>query len=270
MQGPIINRQTFWQRVRQLLAPIAVAVATAGKWLLPALKFGLPLIKMGGFMFLSLFIYARAFGWPFAAGFIVLLFIHETGHLLAARMVGLKVGLPVFIPFMGAVIALKEAPRNAWIEAVVGIGGPILGSLGALAVASCYFLAWQPIFLFLGYIGFILNLFNLIPIVPLDGGRIVSAISPWLWLVGLAILAGFFILHFNSLNPITLIIIVFIVLSSIRRVFALFRRRTAEEMRYFECSAAQRWIMGLLYFGLAGSLFIGMGILKSLMPPGAF
>ncbi len=132
---PFPNRQTFGQRVKQMLAPIAVALAAAGKWVLPVLKFGLPLLKMGGFMFVSLWAYAMFYGWPFAAGFILLIFIHEMGHLIAARMVGLKVGLPVFIPFMGAVIALKEAPRNAWIEAIVGIGGPLLGSLGALAVA---------------------------------------------------------------------------------------------------------------------------------------
>ncbi len=55
-------------------------------------------------------------------------------------MMGLKVGVPVFIPIIGAVIALKEAPRNAWVEAVVGIGGPLLGSVGALAVGACYIL----------------------------------------------------------------------------------------------------------------------------------
>jgi Zn-dependent protease len=115
-----------------------------------------------------------------------------------------------------------------------------------------------------------LNLFNLIPIVPLDGGRIVSAVSPWLWLVGLVIMMGFLILHFNSLNPFTLIIIVVIVLGSIRRVFALFKGRSPDQMRYFECTPAQRWIMGLLYFGLAGGLFMGMEFIKGLMQPGAF
>src|SRR5437762_9960830 len=58
------------------------------------------------------------------------LLVHETGHLLVAKKFGLKVGAPVFIPFMGAFIALKEAPRNAWVEACVGIGGPMLGSFG--------------------------------------------------------------------------------------------------------------------------------------------
>lgn len=255
MQGPFMNRQTFWQRVKQLLAPVAVA-----------LKFGWPIFKMGGFMLISLFFYAKAFGWPFAAGFILLLFVHESGHLIAARMVGLKVSLPIFIPFMGALIALREAPRNAWIEAIVGIGGPILGSLGAAAVAACYFLTGNQIFLVLAYTGFFLNLFNLIPVVPLDGGRIVSAISPWLWVVGLVILVPYLILNAGGVG----FIILLIVLTSIPRVLALFRRRTPEEMRYFECTPAQRTLMGLLYFCLLGSLFIAMGYLRRFIGPGAF
>jgi len=273
MQGPFINRQTFGQRVKQLLAPVAVLLATAGKWLLPLLKFGWPIFKMSGFMLISLFFYSRAFGWPFAVGFILLLFVHEMGHLIAARMVGLKVGLPVFIPFMGAVIALKEAPRNAWIESIVGIGGPVLGSLGALAVACCYFLTGHQIFLVLAYTGFFLNLFNLIPIVPLDGGRIVSAISPWLWVAGLVILISYLMLRLTVggfLNGTVSFIILLIVLTSFPRVLALFRRRTPEQMRYFECTPAQRGLMAFLYFSLLASLYLGMGFIKGLMPPGAF
>jgi Zn-dependent protease len=259
-----MNRQTFWQRVKQLLAPVVAAIATAGKWIPLLLK--LPMLKVGATMFISLFAYAMIFGWQFAAGFILLLFVHEMGHLIAARMMGLKVGLPVFIPFMGALIALKEAPRNAWIESVVGVGGPLLGSLGALAVASCYCFTGNPLFLALGNAGFFLNLFNLIPIVPLDGGRIVSAVSPWLWLAGLVILVAFFFVFRSGVG----IFILFMVILSFPRVIALFRGRSPEEMRYFECTPAQRWIMGLLYFGLAVSLVVGMAILNDLMPPRTF
>ncbi len=273
MQGPFMNRQTFGQRVKQMLAPVAVALATAGKWLLPAIKFGLPLLKMGGFMFFSLFIYAQAFGWPFAAGFILLLFIHEMGHLIAARAVGLKVSLPLFIPFLGAAILLKETPRNAWIESIIGIGGPLLGSLGSLLVASCYFLTGKEIFLGLGYIGCFLNLFNLIPIIPLDGGRIVSAISPRLWIVGLLILIPYLVLRAvkgNFLNSAVSFVILFIVITSIPRVIAVFRRRTPEQMRYFECTPSQRWTMGLLYFSLLVSLYMGMGFIRNYMQGGSF
>jgi len=272
MQGPFINRQTVWQRIKQLLAPVLAALATAGKWLPVLIKFGIPMLKVSAGMLISIGFYAMLFGWRFAVGFILLLFIHETGHLIAARMVGLKVSLPVFIPFMGAMILLKDAPPNAWIESIVGIGGPLLGSLGALLVAGLYFVTGNQLFLVLGYVGFFLNLFNLIPIVPLDGGRIVSAISPRLWLVGLIIIVPYLIIRSASggfINSGVSFIILFIVLSSLPRVLAVFRRRTPALMRYFECTPAQRWTMAILYFSLMASLYLGMGYIKSLLPPGS-
>src|SRR5438067_4671381 len=149
MQGPFINQRTFAQRVTQILAPIVVGIVALGKWILPALKFGLPFLKTGATMFLSIAAYAMIWGWKFALGFVLLLLVHETGHLIAARMMGLNVSWPVFIPFMGAFIALREAPRNAWIESVVGVGGPLLGGLGALAVGAAFFVTGQPLFLVL-------------------------------------------------------------------------------------------------------------------------
>jgi Zn-dependent protease len=113
---------TFWQKAKKFLAPVGVGLAVFFKFLVK-LKFLLPVLKTGGTMILSIGAYALAWGWRFAVGFVLLLFVHECGHLLAAKRHGLKVGAPVFIPFMGALIALKEAPRNAWIEAEVGIGG---------------------------------------------------------------------------------------------------------------------------------------------------
>ncbi len=215
---------------------------------LPALKF-LPLIlKTGGTMLLSIAVYAINAGWPFAVGFVLLLLIHECGHLLAARRCGLKVGAPVFIPFMGAAIALKEAPRNAWIEAQVGIGGPLLGAAGALACLFLFDADPRPLWLVLANAGFMLNLFNLIPIVPLDGGRIVTAISPWLWVVGLVLMV--WVLMQSSWNPLVLLIVGL----SLPRVFALFRRQSHAERRFFELAPAQRWLMTFLYFGLAGTL----------------
>lgn len=263
-----MNRQTFGQRVKRLFAPVAVGLATAFKWALPLLKFGLPVLKVSAGMLISLWFYAMAFSWRFALGFIILLFIHESGHLLAARAVGLKVGLPVFIPFMGAVIALKEAPPNAWIEAVVGIGGPILGSIGAAGAFAVFFLTRNPLFLVLAYTGFFLNLFNLIPIVPLDGGRIVSAISPWLWVLGLAIIIPY-LLYRLTLGGLlaggTSFIIIFIVITSLPRVLALFRGRTPAQARYYQCTGGQRLLMAALYFSLLGSLYMGMAFITRLL-----
>src|SRR5437588_8380552 len=99
---------------------------------IPLLKFLPLLLKSGGTMLLMIWVYTAMWGWRFGVGFVLLLLVHECGHLLVAKKFGLKVGAPVFIPFMGAFIALKEAPRNAWMEACVGIGGPVLGTVGAL------------------------------------------------------------------------------------------------------------------------------------------
>jgi Zn-dependent protease len=239
---------------RKALLPFGVLLLALGKFkilLLPFLKFFPVLLKTGGTMLLTIWAYALSMGWRFALGFVLLIFVHECGHLLAAKRLGLKVGAPVFIPFMGAFIALKDAPRNAWIEAQVGIGGPLLGAAGAALCLLVYWTTQSPLFGGLAYSGFVLNLFNLAPVGFLDGGRIVTALSPWLWIVGLAVIVLLLFAHPNFL-------LVLILLFSLPRVFSLFRRRTAEEARYFEVTPGQRWIMGALYFGLVVALFAAM------------
>src|ERR1700731_5375902 len=131
------QRETLWSRVKKALAPLAVIGVMIVKFfaklkffILPALKFLPILLKSGGTMLLMIGVYTAMWGWKFAVGFVLLLLVHECGHLLVAKKFGLKVGAPVFIPFMGALIALKEAPRNAWIEAQVGIGGAVPGPGG--------------------------------------------------------------------------------------------------------------------------------------------
>jgi len=247
-----------WQRLKKLFAPLGVAVALCVKFfaklkfiLLPALKFLPVLLKTGGTMLLTIWVYAMMWGVWFAVGFVLLIFVHECGHLLVARRLGLKVGAPVFIPFMGAIIALKEAPRNAWIEALVGIGGPMLGTVGAGVCEMVFLATGDPMFRALAYTGFFLNLFNLAPIGFLDGGRIVTALSPWLWLVGLLIVGAMTIFHPNFLLILILII-------SAPRIFFLFRRKTEEELRYYEVTPAQRWTMAAMYFGLVAILVLGM------------
>jgi Zn-dependent protease len=238
------------QKIKKLLAPIGVAVLIFFKYL-AKLKFLLPFAKTGLTMLLSIGAYAMAWGWQFAVGFVLLIFVHECGHLIAARRLGLKVGAPVFIPFMGALIALKEAPRNAWIESQVGIGGPLLGTIGAVVCEGIYLLTHNPLFRALAYTGFFLNLFNLAPVGFLDGGRIATALSPWLWIVGFAILVVMTIFRFNFL---LLLILIF----SLPRLFFLFRRKTEAELRYFEVTPAQRLEMGALYFGLILFLVFAM------------
>lgn len=253
LQPPLPPKQPQSSLWRKLFAPVVLVLVFFGKLktlflFLLKFKFFAFFIKTGSTMLFSIWIYAYGLGWPFAVGFVLLIFVHECGHLVAARRCGLKVGLPVFIPFMGAMIALKEAPRNAWIEAQVGIGGPILGTAGALICLVVYQLFPYPLFLALAYSGFWLNLFNLIPIIPLDGGRIVTAISPWLWLVGIVVLVP--ILFYSSFN----LFVILIVGLSLPRVFSLFRKRTDTEQRFFDLTGSQRIWMSIQYFGLAAVL----------------
>ena len=249
---------TAWQRIKKLFAPLAVVGVVFLKFfakikfiLLPVLKFLPVFLKTGGTMILTIGVYAMFWGIWFAVGFVVLIFVHESGHLLVAKRLGLKVGAPVFIPFMGAFIALKEAPKNAWIEAQVGIGGPMLGTLGAGLCEVIYLATGNPMYQALAHVGFLLNLFNLMPVGFLDGGRIVTALSPWLWIVGFLVLVGLTISQPNFL-------LILILIASVPRLFSLFRHRTDAEQRYFEVTPAQRWTMAAMYFGLIGLLVLGM------------
>lgn len=221
--------------------------------LAPLLKFFPVILKSGGTMLLTIGVYTTLWGWKFAVGFVLLIFVHELGHLVAARQFGLPVGAPVFIPFMGAFIALKEAPKNAWIEAWVGIGGPLLGAAAALVCHAIGETFDAPLFFALAWVGYWLNLFNLTPIGYLDGGRIVTALSPWLWIPGLAIVGWMAWTRPNF-------IIWLVLFLSLPRVFSLFRRKTDEEKRYFEVTRSQRWGMGALYFGLIAVLVFAMDV----------
>jgi Zn-dependent protease len=251
------SSQPWSARLKKALAPIGVMFVLIAKFfaklkfiILPALKFLPILLKSGGTMILSIWVYALVFGWQFAVGFVLLLFVHECGHLIVAKKFGLPVSAPVFIPFMGAFILLKDQPRNAWMEACVGIGGPMLGAVGALACNSLGEIQNSPTLLALASSGYFLNLFNLMPVGFLDGGRIVTALSRWLWLPGFALLLWFGWTYPN-------LIVWLIIITALPRVFSLFRKRSQEEQRYFEVKPARRWIMSILYFGLITVLALG-------------
>lgn len=217
--------------------------------LLMAGKLG-KLLLSGGSMLLSLGAYALLYGWGYAAGFVGMLLVHETGHYLAARNRGLDVGLPTFLPFVGAWIELKDQPLDANTEAAIGIAGPMLGS----AAAFCTYLyaqhSGEPVFYAVAYAGFMLNLFNLIPLTPLDGGRIVAAISPLLWLVGLPLLAGIFIWRPNPL--------IFVIgLLAIPQVWQGLRDwRSGSSAAYYRVSTATRMAFGAQYLFLVMALVL--------------
>lgn len=209
------------------------------------------LLVTGGSMLISVLAYGLVFGIPYAIGFVALIFVHEMGHYLAARQRGLDVGAPTFIPFVGAWVELKDLPHNAEMEAYIGIAGPFVGTLGAL---TCYFLArsyHSDLLLALSYSGFFLNLFNLIPLSPFDGGRITAVISPRLWLLGVPILLGLF---FYSFSP---LLVLMAVLAAPQVVKAWkFDPAAPENQQYYQIPANERVFYGFMYIALAGYLGI--------------
>jgi Zn-dependent protease len=216
--------------------------------LLSGAKLG-KLLTTGGTMLISVVVYAFVFGWKYAVGFVALLFVHEAGHYVAARRRGLDVGAPTFIPFLGAWIAMKDLPHDAETEAYVGLGGPLLGTVGAMVV---WLMAqsWQlPWLLAVAYSGFFLNLFNLIPLSPFDGGRITAVLTPRVWLLGVPVLGALF---WYRPSPMLLIIAV---LAAPQVWQALtYRRDSAEAQTYYAVGASVRWRYGLIYVVLTAFL----------------
>jgi Zn-dependent protease len=215
-----------------------------------AAKLGKILLTVGT-MALSIWAYSLLFGWPYAAGFVLLIFVHEMGHFVAARQKGLNVGAPTFIPFFGAWIALKDQPMNVETEAYVAFAGPLVGSVGALA---CYFLARyydSKLLLALSYSGFFINLFNLIPLSPFDGGRITAILSPRVWLIGAPVLLGLFLWR-----PSPLLVVMAIMAAP--QVMKAFRHdpATPETAAYYSATMESKISYGALYIALAGFLAI--------------
>ena len=249
-----ISPEPMWRVVlRRLWAPIVFVGVMLWKFkFVLAAIFKFKIFTVAGSMLVSIGAYALIWGWQFAVGFVALLFIHEMGHALEAKRQGLKVGAPFFIPFLGAMIALKQLPPNAWKEAQLALAGPILGSLGAAAFWAYGEAADNELFVALAFVGFFLNLFNLLPIVPLDGGRAVAALHPAFWAVGLVGLLG---LVFLAPNPILILILIIGGMELWRR----WRERKLPELQqYYRVSPAQRIAVGVTYIGLAVLLVLAM------------
>ena len=228
------------------------------------LKFPLlaPLLKFGWLGFSALFsvvVYSLIFGWQFAVGLVALLFVHEMGHAVVMKLKGIPIGGMIFIPLLGAAVIMKQMPRNAKDEAEVGIAGPIAGAIAAMV---CLTIArenpntvWAP----LAYFGFFINLFNLIPIVPFDGGRVLGAIDRRIWIIGFIGLVAFQIWSWMNGNH-SLFLLLFVILAATQ----LWTRRsvpnTPAARAYYDVPIAERIILGLAYFGLAAVLVLGMAI----------
>ncbi|MCW2973549.1 MAG: peptidase [Thermoleophilia bacterium] len=239
--------------LRSVLGPlgfIGVALLKFGKIAFIAVK-GLKFFGTAFSMLVSIAAYSLFYGWPFAVGFVVLLLVHELGHAVQLKREGIASSAPMFIPFLGAFIAMRELPKDAAMEARVGIAGPILGSLGALAVHGAAIALDSDLLLAVAFTGYFLNLFNLVPVSPLDGGRIAAALSPKLWLAGLVALLGLFLL---SPNPILLIIVLLGGFDSWRR----WRSRGEAPEYYRDVSPGFRLWLGVTWIALVVALVLLM------------
>jgi Zn-dependent protease len=231
------------------------------KLLAPFVAIGALLVKFGGVLFkakffFSIFVSAAFYvwygGWWFGIGLIVLLFVHEMGHVLEAKRQGLPVSAPLFIPFFGAMITMRQMPQDAWNEAKVAVAGPLVGSAGAAALWIAGEAAGSNHLQALAFLGFLINLFNLLPVVPLDGGRIVAALHPALWVVGFLGLVGITVVFPNPL------LIIILVISGMELWNRWQMRAHPELQSYYRVKPSQRVTMAVLYFGLALLLVLGM------------
>lgn len=231
--------------------------------LLSAGKLGKVLLTSGT-MLLSILTYSLVYGWRYAVGLVGLIFFHEMGHFLAARQRGLDVGAPTFIPFVGAWIQLKDLPHDVETEAYIGIAGPVIGSLAALL---CYWTGLAQssnLLLALAFSGFMINLFNLIPLAPLDGGRITAIVSPKLWLLGAPILVGIFLWRPSPL----LVVIAVLAAPQLLRAFSN-REPDEAQKRYYNVPLRTRLEYGAWYLGLAGLLAVLAYEVHLKLQPGA-
>ena len=235
-------------------------LATAGLALLGLLlKFkglAVTLVSTG----VTALLYAQLFGWAFGVGIVLLILIHESGHVVVARIMGMPVTLPVMIPFLGAFVSMKQQPRTVAQESIMAIGGPILGSIAA---GLCYLGYLQTpnsstgqLLQALAYFGFLINLFNLIPVTPLDGGRVTSLLSKWFNVAGLLIAAGLLLFEMQSgttISPVLFLVLIFGAFSTYQRF-----RSTIVNPAYYAVDAQTKVIVGLLYLGLIFALGLGM------------
>jgi Zn-dependent protease len=202
---------------KRFATPIFFGVLAVLKWgkalllLLPKAK----LLTTSASMLVSVGAYALIWGWKFAVGFVALLFLHELGHYIQLRREGVKPSGMVFIPFLGAAVGTRSLGGSALAEARVGLAGPILGSLATAALLPIAAATDDDFWRALAFTGFFLNLFNLLPVVPLDGGRAFAALAPWMWFAGLFAVVA---LAFVAPNPIILLIALLAAFETWRRV----------------------------------------------------
>ncbi len=259
---------------------------------------GLKLVKFGNLlttsstMLLSMWAYSMFFGAPFAIGFVLLILVHELGHGIAAKAIGLPVGAPIFIPFFGAVIALKARPRTGFQDFVIGAGGPLAGTLGGLlclGLAQTVAEDWAGLLTVLAFFTLMINLFNLIPVWQLDGARMSALFSGGMWGLAALVLAGgtFWLSGLTGeLNPVALLMVLLAGYRALSAGWSWIRSRRAQEVvaglsalrqlqeaerrkekaRDEDVTNTQRWIAWGTYVGLALGLVVCVHLLMQALP----
>jgi Zn-dependent protease len=188
------------------LAAIALNLKMVGGFLLK----GGWLIKTGLTILCSFAAYGYVYGWRFAVVLIGLLVIHEFGHWIWLKANGVAAEVPIFIPFVGAIISLKKLPEDSTTTAWTALAGPLIGGAGALVCWGLGFYLNNGPLMAGGSFGFMLNLFQLVPAMPLDGGWVVASISKTLLIPGTLVLI---LLAILSRSPLLVIISIIAVIS---------------------------------------------------------
>src|SRR6267378_1507026 len=233
-------------------AALAVwAIAKYGLLLLVKLPAGGTIISL----IVSFGGYALVFGPWFAVALVVMILVHEMGHVVEIRRQGMQATAPIFIPFLGAAIFQRSHPTDALKQAQIGIAGPIAGTIGATVAFALYGTLHSPVLLLAALIGFYLNLFNLIPIWQLDGSWILAPVSKWFMVGGYAVLAAGAVLFHFALNPLVIIIAILGIPSLIERF------RTANNPYYTSVPVGARWAMGAAWLALV--IFLGVASLQA-------
>ena len=201
----------------------------------------------GGSFVVTIAAYATQYPLGVVTGFVGITLIHEVGHAVAIRAKGLRAGFMVFIPFIGGAVTLKDQPRSVFDDAIIGLAGPFFGTLASLMILQVYKWTSDPVYLLIAFLGFALNLINMVPIGMLDGGRISAAISKWMWVLG-----GGLIVYkvFDQPNPLTIVIAVLAAF----QVYASIEREK-NDPRFYEITGSQRAAIAVLYFALV--IFLG-------------
>ncbi len=243
----------WWRRSLSVLVVVGLLLLKFGKaalLLLPKAK----ILTTSATMLVSVVAYSFIWGWKFALGFVLLLLVHEMGHVIQLRREGIEASAPMFIPFLGAAVMAKSLGDDATAEARVGLAGPILGTLGALALLPLAINTQDDFWYALVFTGLFLNLFNLLPVVPLDGGRAMAALSPKFWFVGLF---GLAVLTFTYPNPILILILLLGGYETYRR----WKQRKSGDpavLAFYKVKPAHRWAIAAVYLTLIVVCAVGM------------